>query len=109
MPGCPAVPCERNREKTVARFEGCGDLRSSYAEANGLGVQRVRQHVSAMAFLVALERVREEDSPRRFLIKGGIACELRFQDSDRPFASVSFQATLRAGTGADRCFSPLPG
>jgi hypothetical protein len=30
-----------------------------------------------------LERVREEDSSTRFLIKGGIACELRFQDRAR--------------------------
>jgi hypothetical protein len=30
-----------------------------------------------MAFLGALERVREEDSLARFLIKGGMACELR--------------------------------
>jgi hypothetical protein len=36
-----------------------------------------------MAFLGALEHVREEDSPTRFLIKGGIACELRFQDQAR--------------------------
>lgn len=60
-----------------------GRLVSNYAEANGLGVRRVRQRVSAMAFLGALERVREEDSPGRFLIKGGIACELRFQDRAR--------------------------
>jgi len=36
-----------------------------------------------MAFLGALERVREEDSPARFLIKGGMACELRFQGRAR--------------------------
>jgi hypothetical protein len=36
-----------------------------------------------MAFLGALERVREEDSPSRFLIKGGMACELRFQGKAR--------------------------
>ncbi len=48
-----------------------------------MGVRRVRQRVSAMAFLGALERVREEDSTARFLLKGGIACELRFQDQAR--------------------------
>ncbi len=36
-----------------------------------------------MAFLGALERVSEEDSSVRFLIKGGMACELRFQDRAR--------------------------
>jgi hypothetical protein len=36
-----------------------------------------------MAFVGALERVRLEDSPRRFLIKGGMACELRFNDKAR--------------------------
>jgi hypothetical protein len=60
-----------------------GRLVSKYAEASGLGVRRVRQRVSAMAFLGALERVGEEDSPARFLIKGGMACELRFQDRAR--------------------------
>jgi hypothetical protein len=30
-----------------------------------------------------VDRVREEDSPARFLIKGGMACELPFQDRAR--------------------------
>lgn len=60
-----------------------GQLVSQYAEASGLGVRRVRQRISAMAFVGALDRVREEDSPARFLIKGGIACELRFQGKAR--------------------------
>jgi hypothetical protein len=60
-----------------------GRLVSQYAEASGLGVRRVRQRVSAMAFLGALERVLLEDSPKRFLIKGGMACELRFHDKAR--------------------------
>ncbi len=60
-----------------------GRLVSQYAEASGLGVRRVRQRISAMAFIGALERVREKDSPARFLIKGGMACELRFQDRAR--------------------------
>jgi hypothetical protein len=60
-----------------------GQLVAQYAEAIGLGVRRVRLRVSAMAFVGALERVREVDSPRRFLIKGGMACELRFKDKAR--------------------------
>lgn len=60
-----------------------GQLVSQYAEASGLGVRRVRQRVSVMAFVGALERVREEDSPARFLIKGGMAFELRFQGKAR--------------------------
>ena len=73
-------PLPRSQPKTEKHL---GRLVSNYAEASGLGVRRVRQRVSAMAFLGALERVREEDSPTRFLIKGGIACELRFQDQAR--------------------------
>jgi Nucleotidyl transferase AbiEii toxin, Type IV TA system len=73
-------PPPRSQPKTEKQL---GRLVSNYAEASGLGVRRVRQRVSAMAFLGALERVREEDSPTRFLIKGGIACELRFQDQAR--------------------------
>jgi Nucleotidyl transferase AbiEii toxin, Type IV TA system len=75
-----AEPPSRSKPKTEKQL---GRLVSSYAEASGLGVRRVRQRVSAMAFLGALERIREEDSPGRFLIKGGIACELRFQDQAR--------------------------
>jgi hypothetical protein len=75
-----AGPPPRSQPKTEKQL---GRLVSNYAEASGLGVRRVRQRVSAMAFLGALERVREEDSPTRFLIKGGIACELRFQDQAR--------------------------
>jgi hypothetical protein len=75
-----AGPPSRNQPKTEKHL---GRLVSNYAETNGLGVRRVRQRVSAMAFLGTLERVREEDSPGRFLIKGGIACELRFQNQAR--------------------------
>jgi hypothetical protein len=75
-----AGPPLRSQPKTEKQL---GRLVSNYAEASGLGVRRVRQRVSAMAFLGALERVREEDSPARFLIKGGIACELRFQNQAR--------------------------
>jgi hypothetical protein len=60
-----------------------GQLVSRYAEAEGIAARRVRQRISAMAFIGALQRVRLEDSPARFLIKGGIACELRFQNRAR--------------------------
>jgi hypothetical protein len=73
-------PPPRSQPKTEKQL---GRLVSNYAEASGLGVRRVRQRVSAMAFLGALDRVREEDSSGRFLIKGGIACELRFQNQAR--------------------------
>lgn len=62
-------PPPKSQPKTEKHL---GHLVSKYAEASGLGVRRVRQRVSAMAFLGALERVREEDSLARFLIKGGI-------------------------------------
>ena len=42
-----------------------------------------------MAFIGALERAREEDSRARFLIKGGMACELRFPGRrERPAIST---------------------
>jgi Nucleotidyl transferase AbiEii toxin, Type IV TA system len=75
-----AAPPPRSRPKTEKHL---GQLVSRHAEESGLGVRRVRQRISAMAFLGSLERVREEDSPTRFLIKGGMACELRFQDQAR--------------------------
>ncbi len=76
----PRPPVPKRRPKTEKHL---GRLVSQYAEARGLGVRRVRQRVSAMALLGALERVQEDDSPARFLLKGGIACELRFQDEAR--------------------------
>jgi hypothetical protein len=75
-----AGPSPRSQPKTEKHL---GRLVSQYAETSGLGVRRIRQRVSAMAFLGALERVREDDSPARFLLKGGIACELRFPDRAR--------------------------
>jgi hypothetical protein len=74
------APPPRSRPKTEKHL---GRLVSKYAEESGLGVRRVRQRISAMAFLGSLERVCEEDSPTRFLVKGGMACELRFQDQAR--------------------------
>jgi len=68
-----------------------GQLVAQYADATGMAVRRVRLRVSAMAFVGALERVREEDSPRRFLIKGGMACELRFQDKARATRDLDAQ------------------
>jgi hypothetical protein len=68
-----------------------GQVVAQYADATGIAVRRIRLRVSAMAFVGALERVREEDSPRRFLIKGGMACELRFQDKARATRDLDAQ------------------
>jgi hypothetical protein len=86
----PPPKSQPKTEKQLAR------LVSQYAETSGLGVRRVRQRISAMAFLGALERVGEEDSSSRFLIKGGIACELRFQDQARATRDLDalFQGSL---------------
>src|SRR5665811_335485 len=48
-----------------------------YAELTGVAPDRVRRWVSVMVLLGALDRVGEEEMPR-FLLKGGIAIELRF-------------------------------
>jgi Nucleotidyl transferase AbiEii toxin, Type IV TA system len=90
----PRPPAPKSRPKTEKHL---GRLVSQYAEASGLGVRRVRQRVSAMALLGALERVGEDDSPARFLIKGGIACELRFQDQAR--ATRDLDAIFRGSLG----------
>lgn len=60
-----------------------GQLVRAYADTSGLAPGRVRQRISAMALLGALERAREVDSPTRFLLKGGMACELRFPGKAR--------------------------
>ncbi|MEX0972623.1 MAG: nucleotidyl transferase AbiEii/AbiGii toxin family protein [Solirubrobacterales bacterium] len=48
-----------------------------YAELTGVTPDRVRRWVSVMVLLGALDRVGEEEMPK-FLLKGGIAIELRF-------------------------------
>lgn len=80
-----SYPSPGHQPKTEKQL---GRLVSRYGEASGLGVQRIRQRISTMAFIGALERVQEEDSPARFLIKGGMACELRFQDKARATSDV---------------------
>lgn len=70
----------KSRPKTEKRL---GQLAAIYADAEALDLRRVRQRLSAMMFVGALERVREEDTPARFIIKGGLAIELRFQGRAR--------------------------
>jgi hypothetical protein len=67
---------ERVRPKTEKHL---GQLAQQYANANELDLRRIRQRMSAMMFVAALDRVGEEDTPSRFVIKGGLAIELRFQ------------------------------
>lgn len=58
-----------------------------YAELTGVAPDRVRRWVSVMVLLGALDRVGEEEMPR-FLLKGGIAIELRFGTDARATKDV---------------------
>jgi hypothetical protein len=53
----------------------------------GVAPDRVRRWVSVMVLLGALDRVGEEEMPR-FLLKGGIAIELRFGTDARATKDV---------------------
>lgn len=57
-------------------------LVQSYA-GQATAIRRVQQTISTMAFVGALTRVREEDTAVRFLIKGGMALELRMPGKAR--------------------------
>jgi hypothetical protein len=52
-------------------------LVDAWARERGLAPVRVRRWISSLALLGALDRVREADGESRFLVKGGVAMELR--------------------------------
>jgi hypothetical protein len=58
-----------------------------YADLTGVAPDRVRRWVSVMVLLGALDRVGEEETPR-FLLKGGLAIELRFGSEARATKDV---------------------
>ena len=58
-----------------------------YAELTGVAPDRVRRWISVMVLLGALDRVGEGEMPR-FLLKGGIAIELRFGTDARATKDV---------------------
>lgn len=57
-----------------------------YGELTGVAPARVRRWLSIMVFLGALDRVRESDP--LFLLKGGVAIELRLPDKARATKDV---------------------
>lgn len=58
-----------------------------YAGLTGVAPDRIRRWVSVMVLLGALDRVGEEEMPR-FVLKGGIAIELRFRTDARATKDV---------------------
>ncbi len=58
-------------------------LLSSYASAEGLTPDRVRRWLNAMVLIATLDRVREANAEPRFLLKGGVAMELRLRGGAR--------------------------
>jgi hypothetical protein len=62
-------------------------LVQSYA-GQDTAIRRVQLLISTMAFVGALARVGEEDTPARFLIKGGMALELRMPGKARATKDV---------------------
>lgn len=58
-------------------------LVSSYGSAEGLTPDRVRRWLNAMVLIATLDRIREPDAEPCFLVKGGVAMELRLRGGAR--------------------------
>lgn len=52
-------------------------LVTAHTKDNGIAAKRIRHWISSMVIIGALDRVRAEDDSRHFVIKGGVALELR--------------------------------
>lgn len=76
----------RRPDQTPTRKAHLERLIAHYAELSGLAPVRVRRWVSVMVLLGALDRSRESDP--LFLLKGGVAIELRVSDRARATKDV---------------------
>jgi hypothetical protein len=59
-----------------------------HSRESGIATDRVRRWVSTMALLGALERAAPDHAPPRFLLKGGVAIELRVRTGARATKDV---------------------
>jgi hypothetical protein len=71
-------------------------LISDHAEERGMPPARLQRWLNAMIVTAVLDRVRDEDSEPIFLLKGGVAMELRLQLRAR--ATKDYDSTFRART-----------
>lgn len=72
----PAKP--PSSERTLTRYVG------AYARETGVDVARVRRLISFMAIAGALQQAESGDGEApRFVVKGGVALELRLRDRAR--------------------------
>jgi hypothetical protein len=69
-------------------------LLASYAEAQEMPPARMQRWLNAMVVTAVLDRVRGEDGEPIFLLKGGVAIELRLKVRAR--ATKDFDAAFRA-------------
>lgn len=76
----------RRPEKTPAQKSHLERLVAHYGKLSGIAPARVRRWLSVMVLLGALDRVRESDPA--FLLKGGVAIELRLQGQARATKDV---------------------
>lgn len=59
-----------------------------HSRESAIATDRVRRWVSTMALLGALERAAPDHAPQRFLLKGGVAIELRVRTGARATKDV---------------------
>jgi hypothetical protein len=71
-------------------------LVDGHARAEGLATARVQRWVAYMVLVAALDRVRDSEGEPLFLVKGGVAMELRLKLEAR--ATKDFDATFREAT-----------
>lgn len=70
----------RSQPTRVSRLE---QILSSYAQATGVAPNRVRRWVTMMVMIGALDREQVDPDEPLFLVKGGVAMELRLRASAR--------------------------
>ncbi len=73
-------------------------LVSAYGNAEGLAPDRVRRWLNAMVLIATLDHIREPDAEPCFLVKGGVAMELRLRGGAR--ATKDLDIIFRGGTQA---------
>ena len=79
---------DESRAAAGARQEPFEQLIRRHSRESGIATDRVRRWVSTMALFGALERAAPDHAPPRFLLKGGVAIELRLRTGARATKDV---------------------
>jgi hypothetical protein len=93
-----SLPAFKEPKRPPTRRSHLERLVDAYARDTDIPQARLRHHISSLALIGALQRVEDPDAGPRFLIKGGVAMELRLGMGAR--ATNDFDVVFRG---------PMPG